>query len=164
MKLKKKKIVLAVLFLVIAIQFIPVKQNNGREQSAFIGNQFPVNAEVKSVLQKACMDCHSNVTEYPWYANVQPFAWYLANHVNDGKRHLNFDAFLHYRPYKQFHKLEEIDEVLLEGEMPLWDYSLLHPKAKLSEDDKHLLIEWSKQMRDSMQTWYPQDSLERPKK
>jgi len=52
---------------------------------------------------------------------------------------------------------------MLSEEMPLWDYALIHPKAKLQADEVHLLVEWSKQMRDSMRVWYPQDSLERPK-
>ncbi len=163
MKINKRKIGLIILLLFVLIQFLPKERNNSQIKEAAITKKFSVNAEVKAILEKACYDCHSNNSNYPWYAAIQPVSAYLANHIKDGKRHLNFDVFLNYRPYKQFHKLEEIDEVMLSEEMPLWDYALIHPKAKLQADEVHLLIEWSKQMRDSMRVWYPQDSLERPK-
>jgi hypothetical protein len=163
MKINKRKIGLGVILLLLMIQLLPTERNNSQSKDAAIVKKFPVNAEVQAILEKACYDCHSNNTIYPWYASIQPVSAYLANHIKDGKRHLNFDDFLKYRPYKQFHKLEEIDEVMLSEEMPLWDYAFIHPKAKLQADEVHLLIEWSKQMRDSMHVWYPQDSLERPK-
>lgn len=163
MKINKRTIGLSILLLLLMIQLLPTERNNSQAKAAPIAKKFPVNAEVQVILEKACYDCHSNNTNYPWYASIQPVSAYLANHIKDGKRHLNFDAFLNYRPYKQFHKLEEIDEVMLSEEMPLWDYTLIHPKAKLQADEVHLLVEWSKQMRDSMRVWYPQDSLERPK-
>lgn len=163
MKINKRKIGLIILLLFVLIQFLPKERNNSQIKEAAITKKFSVNTEVKAILEKACYDCHSNNTNYPWYAAIQPVSAYLANHIKDGKRHLNFDVFLNYRPYKQFHKLEEIDEVMLSEEMPLWDYALIHSKAKLQADEVHLLIEWSKQMRDSMRVWYPQDSLERPK-
>ena len=163
MKINKRRIGLSIFLLLLMIQLLPTERNNSQAKAAAIAQKFPVNAEVQATLEKACYDCHSNNTNYPWYASIQPVSAYLANHIKDGKRHLNFDAFLNYRPYKQFHKLEEIDEVMLSEEMPLWDYALIHPKAKLQADEVHLLVEWSKQMRDSMRVWYPQDSLERPK-
>ena len=163
-KINKRTIGLSLLVLLLLIQLLPKEQNNSQEKTKSIEKQFPVNSEVQAILEKACYDCHSNTTNYPWYASVQPISAYLTMHVNDGKRHLNFDNFLSYRPYKQFHKLEEIDEMMMSEEMPLWDYALIHPKAKLASEEVNLLIEWSKQMRDSMRVWYPQDSLERPKR
>lgn len=157
-----KKIGIALLLVLLAIQFIKPERNLGGDSSKFIGIAYPMSYEVKTVLNNACMDCHSNTTKYPWYANIQPVAWWLADHVNDGKKHLNFDNFMGYRLYKQYHKLEEIDEVIQEGEMPMTSYTLAHSEAKLSAGQKDLLISWSKALRDSMSARYPQDSLEKP--
>ena len=160
--IKKSLVVLAVIL--VLIQFVPVDKNQSGENKQAMDKKFVVNAEVSAVLKTACNDCHSNTTVYPWYASMQPVAWYLNEHVEDGKRHLNFDEFLGYRLYKQYHKIEEIDEMLQEDEMPLASYTLIHRNAKLTQDQKDLLIQWSKNMRDSMETWYPADSLISPKK
>ena len=148
----------------VIIQFFKPERNLSGDKSQSIATAYPMPDRVGEILNNACMDCHSNTTKYPWYASVQPLAWWLADHVEDGKKHLNFDAFMSYRPYKQFHKLEEIDEVIQEGEMPMTSYTLVHKEAKLSADQKEILINWSKALRDSMSLHYPQDSLEKPKK
>ena len=88
----------------------------------------------------------------------------MSNHVIDGKKHLNFDEFLNYPLHRQYHKLEEIDEMIVEDEMPLTSYTLIHTNAKMTEAQKEMLIQWSKNMRDSMENWYPADSLISPKK
>ena len=113
----------------------------------FIGAKKPVPANVAKVLQRACYDCHSNYTVYPWYANVQPIAWWLAHHVNDGKRHFNLSEFTTYTNKRASHKLEDAVNELKEGGMPLPSYTWAHPEARLSEADKQLLIEWAQDMR-----------------
>ena len=94
------------------------------------------------MLQTACWDCHSNQTVYPWYNKIAPISWYLARHINNGKKHLNFDNWNDYDPAKQIHKSEEIIEVIEENEMPIFSYTLLHPEAKLSEEQKAILIQY----------------------
>jgi hypothetical protein len=148
----------------LAIQFIHSDKNISGFKAQSIDKKFPVNKELAAVLKTACNDCHSNTTEYPWYSKVQPIAWYLSNHVIDGKKHLNFDEFLNYPLHRQYHKLEEIDEMIVEDEMPLTSYTLIHTNAKMTEAQKEMLIQWSKNMRDSMENWYPADSLISPKK
>ncbi len=150
--------------MLIAIQFFKPEQNVSGNATQSIATAYPVPERVKVILDNACMDCHSNTTKYPWYSNVQPVAWWLADHVKDGKKHLNFDEFMSYRPYRQYHKLEEIDEVIQEGEMPMTSYTLAHSEAKLDANQKEILINWSKALRDSMSLHYPKDSLEKPKK
>lgn len=159
-----KKIGMIILIVFILIQFIHPAKNLSAEKSKSISVKYSVPENVSQILDAACNDCHSNKTVYPWYTNIQPVDWFMAKHVNDGKRHLNFDEFLSYRPYKQNHKLEEIDEVLAEGEMPLNSYTWMHPKAKLKPEEKEILIKWSKDLRDSMANEYPADSLVMPKR
>lgn len=157
-----KIIALSLLLALIVMQFFKPERNLSADTSKSIATAYPMPENVKTVLKNACLDCHSNSTQYPWYASIQPIAWWLADHVKDGKRHLNFDNFMTYRVYRQYHKLEEIDEVIQEGEMPMTSYTLAHREAKLSADQKDLLISWSKALRDSMSARYPQDSLEKP--
>lgn len=132
----------AVLFII--IQFVPVQRNTKENyQSSFsITSDSPTKAEVTAILQTACWDCHSNQTVYPWYNKIAPISWYLARHINNGKKHLNFDNWNVYDRAKQIHKSEEIIEVIEENEMPLYSYTLLHPEAKLSEEQKAILIQY----------------------
>lgn len=159
---KNTLIVLFILF--VLMQFARDEKNVGGSMDHDISRAFPVPGRVQSILKTACNDCHSNTTVYPWYAEIQPISWWLAGHVDDGKRHLNFSEFTSYRPNRQFNKLEEIDAVLVEDEMPLASYTLVHRDAKLTADQKEILINWSKALRDSLQARYPADSLIMPKR
>lgn len=130
------------------IQFFGIKKNQTTgEQPNHISKQFTVPAEVSTILKTSCYDCHSNNTVYPWYSNIQPVAWWLQGHVNEGKEELNFDEFASYTPRKQFKKLEETEEMINEGEMPLSSYTLIHGDAVLSASQKELLINWTKTIR-----------------
>jgi hypothetical protein len=87
-----KKIMLVLLAALIVIQFIHPKKNKAEgQQPNYIGNTFTIPGDVKTILAKACNDCHSNNTVYPWYASFQPVHWWLNGHINDGKKHLNYD-------------------------------------------------------------------------
>jgi hypothetical protein len=97
---------------------------------------------VKSVLKQSCYDCHSNETVWPWYANVAPMSWLVANDVNGGRKHLNFSEWGSYDSGDQEKLLKEILEEVGEGEMPLWYYSLAHPESKLGPDDLNRLKAW----------------------
>jgi hypothetical protein len=90
--------------------------------------------------QRACFDCHSNETVWPWYAYVAPVSWRIANHVYDGRRRLNFSEWD--RPNENE---ERIVEDMTSGRMPLWDYLLLHPEAKLTQAEQQALIDGLKQ-------------------
>jgi len=145
------KILLGLLIVLIAIQFIkPTRNINPQTQQGSIINYMSVPENVQGILKKACYDCHSNNTKYPWYANIQPVAWYLAHHVNEGKDKLNFDEFASYKAKKQDHKLEEVVETVEKGEMPVSSYTFIHKEAKLSEQEKTLLIGWAKKARASL--------------
>ena len=139
-----KKILVVLLLACIIIQFFRPARNTSTELlSADITKVVPVPEGVLSVLKRSCYDCHSNNTAYPWYMNIQPVAWYLAHHVKEGKHELNFSEFGSYKPKKQLHKLQEIAKEVKEGEMPLSSYTLIHSRAKLSEDEKLLVVRWA---------------------
>lgn len=145
------KILLGLLIIFIAIQFIkPTRNINPPTQQGSIISYVNVPEDVHSILKRACYDCHSNNTKYPWYADIQPVAWYLAHHVNEGKEKLNFDEFASYSAKKQDHKLEEVVETVEEGEMPISSYTFIHKEAKLSEQEKAQLIDWAKKARASL--------------
>lgn len=159
-----RRITIILLIVLILIQFIRPPKNESGDTTKDVGGKFKMSAEVKTLFQKACNDCHSNKTEYPWYANVQPFAWWIAHHVDEGKEHLNLNAFLNYRPNRQYHKLEEIVETLDENSMPLSSYTLIHKEARLTEVQKQQIMAWANSAMDSMKVWYPTDSLKMPKR
>jgi len=156
-----KKILIGLLALFVIIQFFRPERNLSGDETYGLETKYTVPAEVKSLLKGACNDCHSNYTKYPWYANVQPVAWWLANHVNNGKRHLNFSSFTNRPVAYQNHKLEETAEMLEKKEMPLASYTYLglHPDAKLSDAQRQTLIDWAHAQMDQLKAQYPPDSL-----
>lgn len=144
----KPKILLALVLLGLAVQFIrPAKNLGVSEGPDFIGAKHPVPAEVRTVLARSCYDCHSDRTNYPWYAEIQPVGWWLAYHVNDARKHLNFSAFARYEPKRAEHKLEELVEKVEQGEMPLHSYLWLHRNARLSAAEQRLLTDWAENLR-----------------
>jgi hypothetical protein len=147
--LKKILIVLLVAFL--AIQFIrPAKNIQLVDQTKTATNLFQTPLSVKNILEVSCYDCHSNNTTYPWYSNLQPVMWFLTNHVNEGKNHLNFDDLGDYSLKKQHQKMEEIVEVLDKNEMPLTSYTIIHRDANLTAEQKEELVAWAKANMENM--------------
>ena len=150
---RTKKIVLAVLLVFIAIQFIrPAKNSSNAVQQADMLTQFNVPDSVAGVLKTSCYDCHSNNTNYPWYANIQPAGWLLAKHIRDGKEELNFNEFASYSQRRQLSKLKSVQNSIKDGSMPLSSYTLIHSDAKLSDKNKALLINWASKTIDSLST------------
>lgn len=138
-----RKIFYGLLAAVVLIQFLrPQKNQSSGPYANDINSKFAMNDEVKSILKVACYDCHSNNTSYPWYANVQPVAWWLQNHVNDGKKHLNFHEFAAYTEKRQRKKFEEINEAITDGWMPLDSYTWIHKNAVLTNEQKMAVKKW----------------------
>ena len=143
---KKKKILIAIISLLVLIQFVRPERNIGVADTANdITHSVTVSPEVKNILEKSCYDCHSNHTEYPWYANVQPIAGWLANHVDEGKDELNFSEFDTFKLKRKIKKLKKVvDEVKKDG-MPLNSYLIIHKNAALSQEQKNILIKWAEE-------------------
>ena len=156
----RRKILLIIIVIIIGIQFIrPAKNQSADVLTSDISHVYPVPQNVSVILKKACNDCHSNNTVYPWYAEVQPVAWWLNHHIQEGKNELNFNEFAAYAIPRQYHKLEEVIEQVKEGEMPIWSYTLIHTDAKLTDEEKQTLIHWAEGIRSTMKAKYPADSL-----
>ncbi|MNE47287.1 hypothetical protein D3C80_1416860 [compost metagenome] len=138
------------------IQFIRPSKNKAEAPSTnSIATQYSVPADVQQSLDIACMDCHSNNTNYPWYTNIQPVGWWLQKHVNDGKRHLNFSEFTAYTPKKANHKLDEVIESQHEGWMPIDSYLWIHKDAKLTQQQKDAIVSWATGIQQQIQTANP---------
>ena len=91
--------------------------------------------QTRALAKRACFDCHSNETMWPWYSNLAPVSWLVQKDVEEGRSKLNFSEWN--RPQKE---ADEAAEQLQKGEMPLWFYVPLHPEAKLSGEEKQALI------------------------
>ncbi len=159
-----KKIGLGLLVVLVIIQFFRPDKNNSNDLTYDITTKYEVPKDVDEILRVSCNDCHSNKTEYPWYAEIQPVGWWLSNHVEDGKRHLNFSE-LTKRPIAiQNHKFEEMVEMVEEKEMPLESYTYfgLHPEANLTDAQRQVLIKWAKEQMAFLADNYPADSLVMP--
>jgi Haem-binding domain len=149
----------------VALQFFRSKKNIAEGISTNdITKAYAVPTNVMASLQTSCYDCHSNNTKYPWYNNIQPVAWWLADHIEEGKKEINFNEFAAYSLRRQYKKFKEINTQLEEDEMPLQSYTLIHRNAKLSKEQKVEIYNWTNAMMDSMKIKYPIDSLERLKK
>jgi hypothetical protein len=151
-----KRIALFLLAVFVIMQFFqPGKNNQSMEMTNDIGKVVSVPEDVHSLLKKSCYDCHSNNTVYPWYANIQPVGWWLKDHIEEGKGHLNFQDFALVEPNERFptralrqdHKLEEVAETVENGEMPLESYTIIHGDAKLDEVQKKMILDWVKSAR-----------------
>jgi len=148
---RMKKILLALLIVFIAIQFVqPAHNKTVQALPTDFGKLYAVPDSVKSVLQNACYDCHSNNTNYPWYSNIQPMAWMMATHITNGKEKLNFSDFGSNRTRKQISKLKEISNKIKDDEMPISSYKLMHKNARLSQNEKFLLMNWMQKTADSL--------------
>ena len=139
-----KRAILIIIILLVAIQFIRPSRNQTTGLSANdITKHYTVPDTVTAILKRACNDCHSNYTRYPWYTNIQPVGWWLQNHVNGGKDELNFSEFGAYTAKRQSHKMENVAKQIQKGEMPLDSYLWIHKDAILSEGEKKVLIDWA---------------------
>jgi hypothetical protein len=148
-----KKILIALIIVLIGIQLIRPNRNSSAEASPNdIAQHFAVPGNVTQVLKENCYDCHSNNTNYPWYTNIQPVGWWMQHHVNDGKEELNFSEFGTYKPKRQAHKMEEIAELVGEGEMPLKSYTWMHKNAVLNQQQKEIIIKWAKELQVKIET------------
>ncbi|MDB5281757.1 MAG: cytochrome, partial [Bacteroidota bacterium] len=129
-----------------------------------ITKKFTVPDSVQQILKTSCYDCHSNLTVYPWYSKIQPVDWWLTEHINDGKRGLNFNEFSSYTVAKQYKRFKDIADLVEKKDMPLSSYTFIHRYAILSDGQIDEVKQWTNAMRDNMKASYPADSLVMPKK
>ena len=132
-----------VVAIVLVIQVIPVERNVSTVPP---GQSFEktekVPANVAAILKVSCYDCHSNNTRYPWYSELQPGAWVMAQHIKKGRDELNFDEFNNYSKRRKKAKIKSIISQIEKDEMPLRSYRMMHGNARLSADEKKELLDF----------------------
>lgn len=143
-----KKALLVLLAVLILIQFIRPTRNISTVLSANdITLHYTVQDSVLTILKRSCYDCHSNNTVYPWYDRIQPMAWWLQYHINEGKWALNFSEFASYSAKKKVRILKNISEEIQQDGMPLDSYLWIHKNAALSPEEKALVMSWADSLR-----------------
>ena len=145
--------IIALILLVgfVGIQFVPTDLNQSdtvpKTDFLLVNN---TQENISALLQESCYDCHSNNTEYPWYNKVQPVAWFLEDHINEGKEELNFNEWDAYSNRRKNSKLKSIISQVKDDEMPLASYTLIHKDAKLSNSEKTLIIDYMKNLNETL--------------
>ena len=119
------------------IQLRPVDRSNPPEIA-----DSTIPEEVKVILKAKCYDCHSNESHWPWYSYVAPVSWWVADHVHEGRREVNFSKWDTYSEDKQEEKIEEIYDEILDEFMPIESYLITHPEAKVTDDEFDIIERW----------------------
>lgn len=143
--MKNKIILITILVFAVLQLFTPEKifeELNPKED--FI-SQLSGDEEVLNLIKTVCYDCHSNQPKYPWYANIAPLSFWIHDHIEHGRKHLNFSLWNTYSAEKKAHKLEECWEEVEEGEMPLYSYTIMHKEAQLTDDQIAQVVEFFKE-------------------
>jgi hypothetical protein len=131
---------IGVMVLLVTMQLVPMDATNPPVES-----DVPTSSEVKAVLRRACYDCHSHETVWPWYSRIAPVSWLIARDVEEGREELNFSTWNRYSTQEQVKKLKESWEEISEGEMPPWFYLPTHREARLTDADRLMLRQWALQ-------------------
>ncbi|MFC0344706.1 heme-binding domain-containing protein [Epilithonimonas hispanica] len=148
-----KKILIVLLVAFIIIQFFPIDKTNPATNDGMDFLKIKNTPEpIANIIKNSCYDCHSNETEYPFYSNIQPVAWLLKNHIDEGRKELNFSTFATYEPKRQAHKLEEATEYVEQKKMPLESYILGHQDAKLTDEQRKQLADYFRKVQKEIDT------------
>jgi len=139
-----KKIVIAIVILLVVIQFFPVNlpEVNTDNPGDLLKNA-DVPEEVAEIFKTSCYDCHSNETVYPWYSHVAPISYLVKRDVEKGREELNFSEWTKLKKSKKLYKLDEIGDEVKEGDMPMPVYTIIHSHAKLTDKQKELIVNWA---------------------
>ena len=136
----------------IIIQFFPIDKTNPITNEGMDFLKIKNTPEpIAKLIRSSCYDCHSNETKYPFYSNIQPVAWLLKNHIDEGRKELNFSTFATYEPKRQAHKLEEAAEYVEQKNMPSESYTLGHSDAKLSDEQRKQLVNYFRMVQKQIQ-------------
>jgi hypothetical protein len=141
-----RKLLIALVVLLVIAQVVPFPPADNPP----LGQEVPAPPEVRTILRVSCYDCHSNETIWPWYSHVIPMKWLVRGHVMEGREHLNFSTWDQYTPQRASRRLEDVVDMVQEGEMPLPSYLRLHSDAALSPEDQSRIIEWARALGDTL--------------
>ncbi len=126
----------------LAFQLVPIDRENPPVET-----EVSAPPEVRQVLERACYDCHSNESQWPWYGYVAPASWLVAYDIEEAREHMNFSTWNRYDREEQLHLIEEVWEEVDEGEMPPFFYTPLHSHANLDANDRAVLRAWAEASR-----------------
>lgn len=130
----------AIVFVV--LQFFQPEKNSSTDTVNLIFKHEQIPADVEAIITNACLDCHSNNTKSVWYDRISPVSLMISKHVVDGKKELNFSEWGTFDDYDKIGALEDIRQEVERATMPLKPYVVMHPEAKLSEEQKNSLLAW----------------------
>ena len=139
-------LIIAVAVLFVIAQFFQPELNKGDAGENHLFSRVSVPGEIENSLKDACMDCHSNQTNYHWYHRIAPVSWLIANHIREGKQKLNFSDWGKFSKIDQITYLDHINKEVSSGEMPLKSYSFIHKKARLTKAQKDSISSWSEKL------------------
>jgi hypothetical protein len=133
-------------------QFVrPAKTNPPVDEARTAQAHLKMTSEVEAIFRRACYDCHSNETRWPWYSNIAPASWFLSDHVDHGRKHLNFSDWAqpdrHTANKNAAAQLDEICKEVKVRAMPLGTYLILHPDARLADQDIEVICGWAESER-----------------
>jgi mono/diheme cytochrome c family protein len=145
-----KKILWFLLVVFVVAQFFGPDKNEGEltTLNTFLSETQPSD-QVKQILKESCFDCHSNKTRYPWYFNITPVNYWIADHIEHGKGELNFSNWADYSTKRKEHKMEEVWEEVQKKEMPLESYTWTHGEANLTDDQIEAVVSWAKSIQNN---------------
>jgi hypothetical protein len=129
---------IAIIALLFLAQTIRIEKTNPPAHS-----EMAADLSIQPLLKRACYNCHSNETVWPWYSNVAPASWLVGSDVKEARRRLNFSEWGLYGAATQEHKLVGIKEEVEEKGMPPWYYSMMHPDARITQDDRNVIRGWT---------------------
>ena len=138
----RNKILTGIGVVFLASQLVPIDRENPPVET-----EIPAPPEVRQILERACYDCHSNESKWPWYGYVAPASWLVAYDIEEAREHMNFSTWNRYDREEQLDLVEEVWEEVEEGEMPPFFYTPLHSHANLDANDRDLLRAWSQASR-----------------
>lgn len=151
---KRIKILVAIIAILLIIQlplFTPAKNSTEANPVNDIAKKYDVPMDTYMLIYKSCYDCHSNYTQnYPWYYHIQPISWWMARHIHNAKKELNFSEFATYSPEKAAKKFDEIREQMAEKKMPIKSYLLMHDEVKLNDEEYKEIADWAQKMRSEL--------------
>lgn len=143
----KRRLALTVVSLLgLAIQIVrPARTNPPSDPADTIAAHLSIPAEMRNILERACRDCHSNDTRWPWYSHLAPVSWWVIEHVNHGRTHFNYSQWGTYTRDQQSSLLEQSCSLSSTRDMPLGSYRLMHSSARLTPADVEVLCRWTRQ-------------------
>ena len=141
----RNKIILGVIGVFAVMQLFRIEKFKHEEPTAndILLYEQP-SEQVAQLLTETCLNCHSNQITYPWYSEVAPVSWFVVDHVDEGREHLNFSEWGKYKAGKKAHKAEESWEEVEEKEMPLESYVIMHSEADLTSEEREVLVQFFK--------------------